>query len=114
MPPYFLWCAEILMALATSLLVWRMLSRPLLDILKRLCPDASAAGFWLRYTQVMLLLFPLLLVLVVDFLSHNSQPLDTLRLAFLATLGGLLLGLYWVGRRLSQFIAAVPFPGSRS
>lgn len=114
MSPYLLWCAEISLALITSLLVWRLIAQPLLNVLQRLCPDESAAGFWLRYTQVMLLLFPLLLVLVVDFLSRSSNPLDTLRLAFLAVLGGLLLGLYRVGRRLTQFIAAAHLPGSGS
>lgn len=114
MSSYLLWCTEILLALSTSLLVWRMISRPLLDVLRRLCPDESAAGFWLRYTQVMLLLFPLLLVLLVDLLARSGNPLDTLRLAFLAALGGLLLGLHQVGKRLSHFIAAARVTGSGS
>ena len=52
----------------------------------------------------MLVIAPLLLVLVVDLFSNLSNPLDSLRLALIAALGGLLAGLYTVGKRLGQFV----------
>jgi hypothetical protein len=41
----------------------------------------------------------------------TSDPLDAFRAVLMATLGGLLLGLHVLGKRLVQFIGA---PGGRS
>lgn len=104
MNAYLLLLVEALTSIAISLAVLYVLSRPLLDILARICPDEQAAAFWLSYTKLMLMIAPLLLVLAVDLFSHFSDPLDSLRLALLATLGGLLLGLHAIGKRLGQFV----------
>jgi len=98
-------------SIAASGIVLSTLSDPLRSILGRICPDEQAAAFWLSYTRVMLMIAPLLLVLLVDLFSHFSNPLDSLRLALLAALGGLLIGLRSIGQRLGQFIE-VPSPGS--
>ena len=98
-------------SIAASGIVLSTLSGPLRSILGRICPDEQAAAFWLSYTRVMLMIAPLLLVLLVDLFSHFSNPLDSLRLALLAALGGLLIGLRSIGQRLGQFIE-VPSPGS--
>ena len=82
-----------------------------MNILGRICPDEQAAAFWLSYTKVMLMIAPLLLVLIVDMFAHFSNPLDTLRLALTAALGGLLIGLRSIGKRLGQFVK-VPQAGS--
>jgi hypothetical protein len=37
-------------------------------------------------------------------LTHFSHPMDSLRLALMATLAGLLIGLYSIGKRLGQFV----------
>ncbi len=112
MNAYLLLFVEALTSIAISLAVLYVLSRPLLDILARICPDEQAAAFWLSYTKLMLMIAPLLLVLAVDLFSHFSDPLDSLRLALLATLGGLLLGLHAIGKRLGQFVRAPQTPGS--
>lgn len=112
MNAYLLLCVEALTSIAISLAVLYVLSQPLLDILARICPDEQAAAFWLSYTKLMLMIAPLLLVLAVDLFSHFSDPLDSLRLALLATLGGLLLGLRTIGKRLGQFVQAPNIPGS--
>lgn len=112
MNAYLLLFVEALTSIAISLAVLYVLSRPLLDILARICPDEQAAAFWLSYTKLMLMIAPLLLVLAVDLFSHFSDPLDSLRLALLATLGGLLLGLHAIGKRLGQFVRAPKIPGS--
>jgi hypothetical protein len=46
---------------------------------------------------------PLLLVQMVDMVSPFRDPIDSLRLALIAILGGLLIGLHLIGKRLKQF-----------
>jgi len=91
-------------SIAVSFAVLRVLSSPLMNILGRICPDEQAAAFWLSYTKLMLMIAPLLLVLMVDMFAHFSDPLDSVRLALIAALGGLLIGLHSIGKRLGQFV----------
>lgn len=100
-----------LVSIGISLVVLRVLSVPLINVLSRICPDEQAAIFWLSYTRVMLVIAPLLLVLMVDLLAPAGRPLDGLRLALMAALGGLLIGLHSVGRRLGRFVQT-PTAGS--
>lgn len=100
-----------LISVSLSLVVLRQLSRPLVHVLARICPDKAAAAFWLSYTQVMLTIAPLLATLVVDGFASAGQPLTSIRLTLMAALIGLLVGLYAVGRRLGQF---VKLPGTGS
>ena len=82
----------------------RFLSAPLTSLLARLCPDESAATFWLRYVQLMLTLAPLVVSLWVDRLTLEADPLEAFRLTLMASLVGLLMGLYIMGRRLGRFV----------
>lgn len=110
---YVLLFAEFLVSVAVSLAVLRVLARPLVDVLGRLCPDEQAAVFWLSYTKVMLMIAPLLLVLTVDMFAHFSDPLDSLRLALMAALVGVLIGLLSIGKRLGKFVVT-PQPARES
>ena len=47
---------------------------------------------------------PLLLVLVVSMFARFSDPLGSVRLALVAALAGLLIGLLSVGRRMAPFV----------
>ena len=114
MNTYFLLFSEALVSVAVSLAVLHVLSGPLMNILGRICPDEQAAAFWLSYTKVMLMIAPLLLVLTVDMFTHFSNPMDSLRLALMAALGGLLIGLHSIGKRLGKFVATPQKPGSAS
>jgi len=111
MNAYFLLFAQSLLSVALSFAVLFVLSGPLVNVLGRICPDEQAAVFWLSYTKVMLMIAPLLLVLMVNMFSHFSDPMDSLRLALIAALGGLLIGLHSIGRRLGQFVATPQKPG---
>ena len=104
MNAYALFLAETLVSLSVSLAVLRVLSGPLVNVLGRICPDQEGAAFWLSFTNLMLMIVPLLLVLAVDLLSHVSDPLDSVRLALIAALTGLLAGLHTIGHRLGQFV----------
>jgi|GEM_PF-1317700 len=114
MNSYLLLCAECLISIAASLAVLRMLARPLVNVLNRVCPDEQAASFWLSYTQVMLMIAPLILVLLVDMFSSFSNPIAGLRLALVAALVGLLIGLHAIGKRLGQFVTVPQQPGRAS
>ncbi len=93
-------------SIAVSLAALHTLSRPLMNVLARICPDEQAAAFWLAYTKVMLLITPLLPVLVLDIFIRFQSPMDGLRLALTAALGGILIALFMVGKRIGQFIPA--------
>lgn len=114
MNTYLLLIAEFLLSIAVSFAALYFLSRPLANVLVRICPDEQAAAFWQSYTKVMLVISPLLLVLAVDLFSNLSDPLDSLRLTLIAALGGLLAGLYSIGKRLGQFVVAPDKPRSES
>lgn len=114
MNAYVLLFAESLISITASLAALYVLSGPLVNVLGRICPDQQSAVFWLSYTKVMLMIAPLLLVLTVDMFTHFSSPMDSLRLALMATLGGLLIGLYSIGKRLGQFVMPPQHRGSAS
>ncbi len=95
---------ECLISILLSLLILRILGRPLGGLLERLCPDGESAAFWHSYSQIMLALAPLLCLLVVDLLVPSGDPASKLRVGLIASLGGLLFGLWIVGKRLSRFI----------
>jgi hypothetical protein len=101
---FLLLVSKILLSIAVSLSVLYMLSRPLVNVLVRICPDEQAAVFWQSYTKVMLLIAPLLLVLTLDLFAHFIDPLDSVRFAIVSALGGTLFALHSVGRRLGRFV----------
>lgn len=110
----YLLFAESLISIAVSILVLYVLAGPLVKILGQICQDEQAAIFWLSYTKVMLTIAPLVLVLLVDMLSRFSNPMDNLRLALIAALGGMLIGLHSVGKRLGKFEISPQIPRGES
>lgn len=112
MTPYLLLLLEMLISIAASMVVLRVLTTPLLRTLEHICPDEQSASFWLIYTRVMLVIAPLILVLVMDAFSRHGDPLDSLRMTVLAALGGLLVGMHLLGRRLGRFIPPSEAMGS--
>jgi hypothetical protein len=103
MNDYLLLLAEVAASVFFSLAVLAALSGSLVNVLRLMCPDDRAATFWLSYTRVMLTITPLLFVLIVSLFAHFGNPLDNVRLAVIAALGGLLLGLKIIGTRLGNF-----------
>ncbi len=114
MENYLLLLLESLTSITVSLTVLYVLSRPLMNVLSRICPDEHAAAFWLSYTKVMLLIAPLLLVLTVDMFAHFSDSMDTWRFSLMMALGGILIGLYMVGERLGRFVTSPQKTGETS
>jgi len=114
MNPILLLFVELLMSVTVSLTVVYVLSRPLVNVLGRICPDEQAVVFWLRYTKVMLTIAPLLLVLIANMFTHFNDPMDSLRLALIVVLGGLLIGLHSIGKRLGKFVTTPQQSGGTS
>lgn len=104
MNTYLTLLVEALLSVAVSLAVLYVLSPPLAKILRRICPDEESASFWVSYTKIMLMIAPLILVLTVDLLTRFADPTSSLRLAAIAALGGILIGLHSVGVRLGKFV----------
>jgi hypothetical protein len=107
MDAYLLLLAEFAISAALSLAVLAALSRPLMNVLRLTCPNEQAAIFWLTYTRVMLTVTPLLFVFIISLVSFSGNPLDSLRLTVIAALGGLLIGLRVIGKRLDNFAVSV-------
>lgn len=95
-----LFVTEILISISLSIAVLFVISRPLMNALLDLCPTEKQATFWLSYTRTMLLLAPLLLVLVVDGVQVYDDSLDNIKVALMAALAGILLGMIIVGNRI--------------
>ncbi|HEY6528205.1 MAG TPA: hypothetical protein VIZ65_05885 [Cellvibrionaceae bacterium] len=108
----YLFLAESILSITISLVVLSVLSRPLADVLSRMCADDRAVQFWVSYTKVMLVIAPWLLVLTVDLFAPVKDPLDALRLAIMAALAGMLFSLHLLGKRLSDFQAVPQLPES--
>lgn len=97
---------ECLLSILLSIVILRILSRPLAGLLERLCPDKESAAFWRSYMQLMLALAPLLCVLLLDLFVYGGDLAVKLRYGLIASLGGLLFGLWIIGKRLGRFIDA--------
>jgi hypothetical protein len=110
MNAFFLLSAELAASVGLSVAVLFVLSRPLVNVLRLLCPNDQAAVFWLSYTRIMLTMTPLMFVLIASMFSQSSDLFDMARLALVAALAGLLLGLWIIGRRLNRFSAAGEAP----
>ena len=113
MSPLPMLLAELAVSVVASTVVLLVLSRPLVKVLMRICQNEDSANFWLSYTRLMLLIAPMLLVACVEFLSRFSEPMVCVRLALMAILGGLLLGLHIVGNGISQSIRPVSMEGGK-
>jgi len=101
-----------LISIAASLIVLRVLADPLVQVLTKICPDGESAVFWQSYTRIMLVITPLILVLLTDLFAQHGTALGNLRLSLLMALAGLLVGLHMIGARLGRFVAYPERPAS--
>lgn len=95
-------------ALTVSLLVLYLIKPFLKDVLKDTCGTEHSAEFWVRFTQLMMIIAPL--VIVIFYASVNSeqllltQPAYILKQTLLQTLVGVFVGLIFVGRIIYRAI----------
>lgn len=94
-------------SIACSLLVSAFLSKPLYQLLGDLCGTDQRARFWHRYTSLMLLLVPLLMVMLFFRADSMFDP-QLLRRTLICILMGQVLALTTVGFKLAGFIRKMP------
>lgn len=95
---------QMALCISISLLVMASLHRPLRGLLFDLCGTATRADFWTRYTQLMLLLGPLLSVTLFAEVKYTPVvDFALLKSSFTCTLFGLFMALAVVGWQLARF-----------
>ena len=104
MNTYQIFLIEVIASFAMSIAVLCVLSKTLVQVLIRICPDKEAVGFWVSYTKIMLIIAPVLLVLIMGLFAEYEEPIKHLRLTFISILGGLLISLYLIGTRINKFV----------
>ena len=90
---------EIVISIITSIAIMLLISPTLKSALVDLCPTEKQANFWLAYTRTMMLISPLLLVLLINS-THKGDMFSDIRAAFIAALTGLLIGLFFIGKKM--------------
>ena len=100
MNPILMFTAEIIMSLCLSTALIFIVTHPLRNAVRDLCPTEKQAAFWVSYTQIMLTLTPLLLVLTVDVMSTTNDALENIQITLISALVGLLIGMIIVGKKI--------------
>lgn len=101
---------EVTLCLSISWSISGYLRPVLSEVLEKLCESPLAARFWITFTHLMLLMFPLLLVLLYShtaFLNLDHMA-ELLRNTLLRTLIGLTLGLVAVAANVWMFAVDTP------
>lgn len=91
-----------------------LLSRPLSALLEDVCRSAGSVRFWLRYSQAILFIVPLLCSVVYAGTAVMrvgvQSGVEVFYVALLSSLLGALLALACVGIPLSRIRASAPSP----
>jgi len=99
---------QLIIALSISIFVLSLIKPYLKDVLKDTCGTEHSAEFWVRFTQLMMVFSPLVIVIFFAGLSTNDQSIMhlayVLKQTLLQTLVGELIGLAFVGRIIYRAI----------
>lgn len=99
---------QLVIALSMSIFVLSLIKPFLKDVLKDTCGTEHSAEFWVRYTQLMMVFTPLVIVIFFAGLSSSDQTIMhlayVLKQTLLQTLVGELIGLAFVGRIIYRAI----------
>ena len=97
--------AEIVVCLAVSALILARLQRLLRRIGDEACErGGGATDFWIAYTQLMMVIAPILLVAWLSRAGHNMNVVEQLKSSLGVVLTGQVLGLVLVGRAVWKSI----------
>lgn len=101
----YLFLIEVFISVLPSLLIIGFWSKPLRLILLDLCGTEARAEFWLVYSNLMLLITPLLFVFMFG-LSSNSEGVTFpfLKYAFGCAIFGDFFSMLAIGLQISKFI----------
>jgi len=99
---------QMVIALSISIFVLSLIKPYLKEVLKDTCGTEHSAEFWVRFTQLMMIFTPLVIVIFFAGLSTNDQSIMhlayVLKQTLLQTLVGELIGLAFVGRIIYRAI----------
>ena len=102
--------AEIVVSLAVSALILLRLQRLLRRIGAEACEQGGGATeFWLAYTQLMMIIAPVLMVAWFSHAGQNAAPVEQVKHSLGVVLSGQFLGLALVGRAVWKSIVR-PLP----
>ena len=102
---------ELGVSLAVSTLILLRLQALIRRVGNEVCDRSpGATEFWIAYTQLMMLVAPLLLVSWFSQAGHYSLPVDQIKSSIAVVLCGQVLGLAFVGRAVWRSMVASPPP----
>lgn len=106
MSPALLFILSILLSLSLSLGIIHYLRTNLLHVLASLCPAGQGTAFWLRFTHLMILVAPLILVVLFSPTERagTTTALSHIKQVLVLSLGGQFLSLVVLGRGLWKAI----------
>jgi len=111
MDPVLVFLCELAASLALSVVVLLRLQRLLRHVGTEVCERGGAATeFWLAYTQLMMVIAPLLLVSWFSRAGTHYSPAQQLSSSFSLVLIGQFIGLALVGRTVWKSIARPALP----
>jgi len=98
-----LFAIELLISFGISAIVLLFLNKPLYRLLIDLCGTEARAKFWLIYSNVMLVIAPLLFVII--FGKSNSDKIELFsfyKTAFGSSLAGVFISLAVIGTQITK------------
>lgn len=96
---------QIAVSIAVSLLILARLQSLLRRIGTEVCEQGGGSTeFWVAYTQLMMVLAPLLLVAIVSHAGRTLSPVEQLQSSLAVVISGQLAGLVLVGRAVWKMI----------
>lgn len=84
-------------ALGISLVVIHLIQPALGPLLGEVCGSDAAAGFWVNFTRLMLLIAPMLQVILLATGHGGVEAVELIRSTLFHTLGGVFLALAVIG-----------------
>jgi hypothetical protein len=100
-----IFCAEILACMTISALILLRLQRLLRKLGSEVCEQGGGATeFWLAYTQLMMVIAPVLMVAWLSRAGMNAVLVEQLKSSLAVVLSGQFLGLALVGRAVWKSI----------
>lgn len=101
-----LFLIQVTLSLSTSLVVIALLKTQLRDVLVEICGTATRAAFWISFTQLMLVIGPLLLVILFTDLRPgvSAYPAEEIKDAVFRSLFAIFIAIALIGRVIRKSV----------
>ncbi|HHJ16556.1 MAG TPA: hypothetical protein ENJ80_07650 [Gammaproteobacteria bacterium] len=105
---------QVSLCFGISMAVIALLRRHLIDVLTDTCGTPKRAAFWLMFTQLMLVIAPLLLVIFFTDAKPgiNDYPAAAIKDTLFQSLFGIFIAISMVGRVIWKSATAEVLPGA--